>query len=119
MFLKLILSSQLEFDFFEDFDSRQFYFAKDNIVCGFKAFQVDQFYIEFPNTKSLQNNGNANLNDAKEDLDYIINEGYDILDKLSIQLKDAIEKISESTNQSNYQFDYDDIVKFYHNKRDR
>ena len=57
------------------------------------------------------------FNDLKDDLDYTISEGYKVLDQLSNQLKEAIEILASSTQ--NDQFEYQDLVKFYHQERDR
>jgi len=46
------------------------------------------------------------MTDAKNDLEYVIKEGYNILDKLSNQIKEAIETMSATENS---QFDYQAI----------
>ena len=53
----------------------------------------------------------------EDDLDYTICEGYKVLDQLSNQLKEAIEVLA--TSSQNDQFEYQDLVKFYHAERDR
>lgn len=67
-FLKLLVCPK----FLKNHDA-QFYFAQENIVCSFKTFETEQFYVDLPKTKSVLNDDLADLKLAQESfLEFIL-----------------------------------------------